>query len=48
VGVVYQEMVDAFLRSGGAKQVGAFGFVSDGLMESVELGAGGVVDDGGL
>jgi hypothetical protein len=27
---------------------GAFGFVSDGLVESVELGAGGVVDAGGL
>jgi hypothetical protein len=42
------EMVDAILLPLIVNQVGALGFVSDALVEGVELGAGGLVDAGGL
>jgi hypothetical protein len=42
------EVVNSLLSCGCAKQVGLFCFVSDGLVEGVELSTGCVVEAGGL
>jgi hypothetical protein len=42
------EVVNLLLSSGGAKQVGLFCFVSDGLAKDVELSMGCMFEAGGL